>query len=689
MSQSMFWVLFNVLAGIPPLLFAQGTSTLDQIDPASMADEDRVPTLPKETVAVLGTRDAPEWGSLQAVAYSPDGKWLAAAHYVSRHQRLPSGVIRLWNTTTQREVTTLHMGALAPWQCLSFSPDSKSLATFSAPEGIQLWAFTASPPKVIHAFPLNIPAMFMKFIFYSPNGKLLAWSYRNGVEENETVVWDPAGNLKQEISDFNALGFTPDSSSVIGVRTTDRSLQAIKLNTEPPTILWSLPATSWGTFSASGRMLACFQNQNDPELQIYDVEQGKPTKLRAKHKLTAPPQSLILSPQGEKLACSYVDGEVELYSILGDKLQEMATFKENRRLELEIGLVSFSSDGHTLATCGKAGQVRLWDLTASPIKERGALKRHRTDGHSDSLWSLAFSPDGTQLATSSIDRSVRLWQLTGPQPKELAVFNTALEAPVWSVSFTPDGKTLACGGFGLRLWNLTKPQPWTPTVLNWDWGPAVQIATTISPDGQWLASAGRFDDSGTVQVWDLTLPAPPPPLVLETKQQADSSRVCSLSFSPKFLVLAAGIDSHGVQIWDMVGKQWKERYRVPGNPKCLEFPIEWNPTDQALAIGCTNGTIQLWDLPATQPKLRTQLTGHRERIVSLAYSPNGNMLASLDAKRRLILWNMKTNTKIREQEIPRAYPDVSRGLQFAPDSCHLAVANADGTVYLLRLNLAP
>jgi WD40 repeat protein len=70
-----------------------------------------------------------------------------------------------------------------------------------------------------------------------------------------------------------------------------------------------------------------------------------------------------------------------------------------------VQAVSFSPDGHLLATAAIDHTARLWDI-GDP---RSPVQLANFAGHSDSVWSVAFTPDGHRLATGSADHSVRFW----------------------------------------------------------------------------------------------------------------------------------------------------------------------------------------------------------------------------------------------------------------------------------------
>jgi len=68
--------------------------------------------------------------AVRALAFSPDGKLLAAAS--------EDGTIRLWDVAKSKELATLkgHEGAVS---ALAFGADSKTLASGGADKSIRLW----------------------------------------------------------------------------------------------------------------------------------------------------------------------------------------------------------------------------------------------------------------------------------------------------------------------------------------------------------------------------------------------------------------------------------------------------------------------------------------------------------------------------------------------------------------------
>ncbi|NUS29772.1 MAG: WD40 repeat domain-containing protein [Streptomyces sp.] len=165
--------------------------------------------------------------------------------------------------------------------------------------------------------------------------------------------------------------------------------------------------------------------------------------------------------------------------------------------------MTFSPNGHTLATASDDRTVRLWDIRTGSTR--------KLDGHSDVVTSVAFSPDGDTLASGSWDYTVRLWDVTSGK------LRTALPGQsqtVDSVAFSPNGHTLTTGGDSdVHLWNATSGAPQATMIGHYLGGWVISAA--FSPDGHTLATA---DSDYAVRLWTADLPEP----------AAAIKKVCSL-----------------------------------------------------------------------------------------------------------------------------------------------------------------
>lgn len=64
--------------------------------------------------------------------------------------------------------------------------------------------------------------------------------------------------------------------------------------------------------------------------------------------------------------------------------------------------LAFSPDGALLATTGRDGNARIWNVATRECVQS-------LIGHMGPVWAAAFSQDGTMLATVGSDGTARIW----------------------------------------------------------------------------------------------------------------------------------------------------------------------------------------------------------------------------------------------------------------------------------------
>ncbi len=133
-------------------------------------------------------------GSVMSVAFSPDGKTLAAGYYIVRH---PSGGVVLWDVAARQRLTNeplpVKEGNVTD---VAFSPDGKTLAAgydlFRHPGGgMVLWDVLAR--KRLTDESLHVMEGGVWSVVFSPDGKSLAAGYDFGFRDLDgggVQLWD-------------------------------------------------------------------------------------------------------------------------------------------------------------------------------------------------------------------------------------------------------------------------------------------------------------------------------------------------------------------------------------------------------------------------------------------------------------------------------------------------------------------
>ena len=338
-----------------------------------------------------------------------------------------------------------------------------------------------------------------------------------------------------------------------------------------------------------------------------------------------------------------------------------------------VNAVAFSPSGRTLAAASNDGTVRLWNVT-DPDHPVAAGKA--SNGHDQSLKSLAFSPDGRTLAVARANGSVLLWNVTDPsRPVMLGKPLTGPRRPASSVAFSPDGKTLAVGNYDytIRLWNVTNPAHAVPLgkPLTGPHGSILSLA--FSPGGKTLA-AGDYSD--TVWLWNVTNPAHAAPIGQPLK---NGYPVWVIAFSPDGGTLAV---SSGDTFW-----LWN--VSNPTHATVLGLPLAsgadntvvsmaFSPDGNILAVGSDDDKIRLWNIThnfEVATPIRPPLSGHGGPVYSVAFSPDGYTLASGSGDDTVRLWNLPSTTLSGQAS---AVGTVA----FSPDGSVLATGSNDDTIRL-------
>jgi WD40 repeat protein len=332
-----------------------------------------------------------------------------------------------------------------------------------------------------------------------------------------------------------------------------------------------------------------------------------------------------------------------------------------------ITSLAFSPDG-TLAAGDYFGGIALWNVVnQQPIRDR-------LTGHSDEVTGLVFSPDGKTLVSSSFDNTIFFWDTnTYTHEEVLSAFSGITGYNPYNIvlAFSPDGKVLASGSADrtIILWNVETHSAIGNPLLGHTNN---VISLAFNSAGSILASG---DIDGKIILWDVSIPDSP--YNFNTLSgQGDS--INSLAFGLKD-ILVSGSTNGTVILWDPSTLTERFGHPIPGGNI-----VAFSPDGNLLVTGicaknndfglCAQSTLLFLDI-AHGDSTGTALEANAGEITSLAFSPDGYMLASGGSDSTIFLWNTVSRQPIGNPLI--GHTSSVTGLIFSADGKKLFSAGGN------------
>jgi WD40 repeat protein len=229
-------------------------------------------------VDILPTSRLDTGGTVQAIALSDDGEYLASSNLMKK-------TIQLWDPVTGKLIGNLG-GMLDPVEVLSFAPDSLTLAGGSADHTVHIWNLDKISPASdsggatgTKEYLLDKPDLVIKSEFpvlslvYSPDGSQLAmagtgWNIRVVKSDNGELI----NNLKGSKDQIASLAISPDGK-LFASGGADGIIRVYASGQENPLIILDVHAGNVNTlnFSPDGSML--ISGGEDSTLRVWGINQ--------------------------------------------------------------------------------------------------------------------------------------------------------------------------------------------------------------------------------------------------------------------------------------------------------------------------------------------------------------------------------------------------------------------------------
>ena len=496
-----------------------------------------------DTWAPVGQFTVPVSSPTKQVTVSADGRRLLAATDVT---------LRAVDSATGQVLATMTTVLRVP-RALAFSPDGTWLAAGDYYGSIWIWR-TASG-DLDRTMRTSYAGDELKALAAVSNDTLLAyggnqletWEVTTGTRSKTTRVWlgsrtaaiTPEGpTLLTNSHDFTGAQLGPDHENpdrvpVIfaagddhtGLAFSGDSRWCAVSSTGTQVTIWDISASAWpdrphAVVPASGRVIALSRDgatlaAGDPDserLQLWDVATAALLdSIELGHGIDA----VAFSPAGDRLAIACADSDTSWVSILDD----LGSGAE-RRLRGNLGHLQYateSPDGRYLATVTAHG-VQLWEAESGRRISDVYLGQGADVYLGQGAYGAVF---GSGWLAVALRDSLRVYPLSG----DGGARDLPLPHPLSQMEVTPDDepRIIALTQAGRLLSVDVAAELVTPLA---DAGPSAQTMA-VSPDGQWLAVGGQG-----MAVFHLPDGAP-------VTSHGMNRRVKSLAWSPDSAAIAA------------------------------------------------------------------------------------------------------------------------------------------------------
>ncbi|MGD9855393.1 MAG: hypothetical protein AB7U20_10645, partial [Planctomycetaceae bacterium] len=365
-------------------------------------------------------------------------------------------------------------GHTAPVYCVSFSPDSRLLATASGDHTVRLWdTETANLQRVLegHSSDVNCVA-------FSPTENKLA----TASEDHTVGIWDAETGsrlftLRGHADMVNCVVYAVDGTAVFsgGVDGELRSWDAATGAPRERTLahhgrIHSVSVSSDGSMLATCGSDSLVKVWDLPLLNLrFSFENGIEEYL----------QTVAFQPRSDRLVAGFRTGWLRRWNAhSGREIDE-------REIKLLLFGIAFTPDGQTLATPAGGGSLVLWnidDFHRQAVYSLGPLGR--------GCWCAAFSPDGRFLAAGDGEDATLIRMNHPPNYVQPA----PLDAGVQSLAVAPDSRTVlvGCSDGTLRSFDLVSGDEVSREHAHTGGVTTLEFA----PDGTRLVTGG-----GDRQVW--------------------------------------------------------------------------------------------------------------------------------------------------------------------------------------------
>ncbi len=426
-------------------------------------------------------------------------------------------------------------------------------------------------------------------------------------------------NIKHPLADTRLLGH---KDSVTDISYAPDSMLLASASLDGSVRLWHMEkrGEQGPVITGNREVLAVATNPKHPVVafggsekivKLWNYKQHTVTSVTPGH--TSKIRAIAWDATGSILAAADQNGFISIFD--GTKVTHF--FRGHREAAVAL---SFSPDGHMLASAGYDKQIRIWDVNSGMLLT--ALRYH------DAFYDIAFSTDGKNVAAASRDGTIQFFSLkTHKKSSITSHFGTLL-----SIAFTDNGSHIISAGEGERM-EMWKTD-FSSDIKRYNKHSTYIPAVALSSDGSLLASSG----------WDKTL------ILWNGNNETPIHQFRNLT-AVVYTILFSNDDTQLITTdakgWIRVYDTRKEALLIEkqGHTSAINKSV-LSPDGRILATAGKDGTVRLWDFRTL--RMLSMFQGHSTTVRTLAFSPDGTSVASVDRNKGIMIWKVKDGTLIKQ-----------------------------------------
>jgi WD40 repeat protein len=429
-------------------------------------------------------------------------------------------------------------------------------------------------------------------------------------------------------------------------------------------------------------------------------------------------RSVLISPDGNLIISGSKDRTICVWDLEGNQTAQFPKEHSNWIFSIAMWQDSEEPSNSFIVSGSEDNTIRLWDLNGNC--------KQVFEGHEGWVRCITIANKGKLIISGSEDNTIRLWGLDGKCKK---IFdgheNRVLSIAVWqdyNLSNSDNTGFIASSSADrtIRLWNFNGDSIGQPLRGHTDWVREIKI----SSDGSFIASASK---DKTVQTWDLKEGN-----LIGKNFGNQNKRILSVAFSPMGDLIVSGGEDKKIYLWNLDGTLNKKFDQEHGD---WIRSVRMTPDNRYIVSGSADKKLHLWKVDGTFVEAKEDghnswirsiaisakgdyvvsssndrtlclwkvnklesstsglcelsiekqlcfLQGHRKEVLSVTFSPDGQLIASGSADRTIRIWDLKGNVKTEFS----AHEDRVMSVAFSPDGRYIVSASYDDSICLWDIN---